>query len=186
MTDNTAEPGSSLSTELIRALAYPGEGLDAARLRLQTGPLVKLTTGQVSAFANVGEPLDLARRRLEGELRKATTLSSLAGMIESQEAEKVQAEEAGMPALRRLLQVAGSDTGQARICGLFLLSLYDGARYPFNLRDMRGLDKSLHDDCLAVLQLDHAPDVEIHERVGDGQYTWGRMIVRWGAQEPEG
>lgn len=140
---------------------------------------VEMTTSQVSMQALPGESLDMARQRLEKQRSKAATISDLAVMIENQEADMNQAEAHGAPALMRLMKVASSDTGQAGICALFLLGLYDGARYPFNLRELRGLDASLHEDCLAVLQMDYAPHVDIHEHFENDQAVWDFLVSRW-------
>jgi hypothetical protein len=59
------------------------------------------------------------------------------------------------------------DTGQAATVRRFLLGL--GYRFPFNLITLRGLDKELFDDCLAVLKLDaRATRQEMHHYVDNG------------------
>lgn len=62
----------------------------------------------------------------------------------------------GEAALRRLLPVAQRDTGQSSVIARFLLNLYNGDRFPFDLTDLRRLDYELFDDCLAVLKMDAA------------------------------
>lgn len=56
-------------------------------------------------------------------------------------------------AARRLWAHAHSDASTARHTGAFLLSLYDGSRYPVSLSSLRVLDGNLYRDCLAVLEL---------------------------------
>jgi hypothetical protein len=77
--------------------------------------------------------------------------------------------EAGIPALVRLAEIAEVDTGQAATVRCFLLGLYNGYRFPFNLITLRGLDKALFDDCLAVLKLDaRATRKEVHQYLENG------------------
>lgn len=71
-------------------------------------------------------------------------------------------------ALRRLYDAAANDTGQSVVIGNFLLGLYNGKAYPFNLTKLRRLDTSLHNDCLAALQLDHQPLLDVHEYFENG------------------
>lgn len=86
----------------------------------------------------------------------------------------------GMPALRRLMKVALDDTGQSRVVGCFLLGLYNGPDYPFQLTDLRSLDMALHIDCLAVLAMDWTPVHEIHELVPHGTQIFRELVQRWG------
>lgn len=82
--------------------------------------------------------------------------------------DRADAHEHGLPALRRLAEVARGGSGQAHIVGRFLLGLYNGADLPFDLNQLRGLDLKLHQDCLAVLRLDYHPAREVHEYLEDG------------------
>lgn len=92
------------------------------------------------------------------------------------ETERKAATEAGLPALERLAKVAGRDTGQAETVRLFMLCLYNGYAFPFNLTKLRGLDKSLFDDCLLVLTLDaRVTAQEIHLYFSNG----GELFERW-------
>jgi hypothetical protein len=56
--------------------------------------------------------------------------------------------------------------GQARYVGRFLVGLYNGQRFPFDLTDLRCLDTSLFMDCLHVLIMDYQPKEEIHLVIG--------------------
>jgi len=90
--------------------------------------------------------------------------------------ERQAATEAGIPALMRLADVAERDSGQAETVRLFLLGLYNGYRFPFNLVRLRGLDKALFVDCMAVLTLDaRATAQEVHQYLDDG----GERFERW-------
>ena len=73
-----------------------------------------------------------------------------------------------IPALKRLITVARRDTGQSSIVGRFLLGLYNGYDYPFNLNELRGLDENLFQDCIEVLIMNTEALCEIHEYILDG------------------
>ncbi|MET1080285.1 MAG: hypothetical protein ABWY06_19915 [Pseudomonas sp.] len=88
--------------------------------------------------------------------------------------------DAGLVALGRLTAVAQRDSGQSRVVGRFLLGLYNGRTYPFNLVELRGLDCQLFDDCLAVLRLDNEPAMEVHEYLANGETIWSDLRQRWG------
>jgi hypothetical protein len=96
--------------------------------------------------------------------------------IRELDAERQAVTEAGIPALIRLAAIAERDTGQANTVRSFLLGLYNGHRFPFNLTRLRGLDKSLFDDCMAVLTLDARATVkEVHRYLDNG----GERFERW-------
>lgn len=98
------------------------------------------------------------------------------------DAERETVTAAGLPALNRLRAVADRDTGQAGTVRAFLLGLYNGHRFPFNLTRLRGLDKALYDDCLAVLALDaRVTAQEIHHYLDDGEDCFQRL-AQGGAQ----
>ncbi|MDH0373916.1 hypothetical protein N7402_00780 [Pseudomonas aeruginosa] len=99
--------------------------------------------------------------------------------IAAEEAERPRIRAAGIEALHRLLPVAQRCTGQSRIVGRFLLSLYNGSAFPFSLTDLRGLDSALWDDCLAVLRLDRRPEQEVHEYIENGDQIWSHLKRAW-------
>lgn len=86
----------------------------------------------------------------------------------------------GIAALHRLVKAATGDTGQSGVVGRFLLGLYNGQAFRFDLTDLRRLDPALHDDCLAVLRMDHAPVQEVHLYLKNGELIWRRLIDMWG------
>ncbi|WFP51228.1 hypothetical protein PL263_04185 [Methylomonas sp. EFPC3] len=91
------------------------------------------------------------------------------------DAERETVTAAGLPALTRLVAIADRDTGQAGTVRAFLLGLYNGYRFPFNLTKLRGLDKDLFDDCQAVLALDaRATAQEIHCYLDNGDAIFQR------------
>lgn len=86
----------------------------------------------------------------------------------------------GLPALCRLVIVAQRNSGQSGVVARFLLGLYDGRTYPFNLTELRGLDQELHSDCMAVLIMDWSPEREVHEMIEGGHHIFQSLIAQWG------
>ena len=99
--------------------------------------------------------------------------------LEKFEAARPAIRKAGVEALARLVPVAQRDTGQSAVIGRFLLGLYNGRDYPLVLTSLRGLDTTLFDDCLAVLQLDYSPEQEVHTYLPDGDAIWEQLIGSW-------
>ncbi|AXV99238.1 hypothetical protein CJO80_27180 (plasmid) [Ralstonia solanacearum] len=93
---------------------------------------------------------------------------------------RAQDRDAGLDSLAYLLTVAERDSGQSGIVARFLVGLYNGTDYPFNLTELRTLDEDLFEHCLAVLRLDNTPAVEVNEYFPDGQARWRRLIKQWG------
>lgn len=120
-----------------------------------------------------------------GEIRPNTTqkpddLSSFLDQIAAFDIERQSVTAAGIPALERLVIVANRDSGQAATVRRFLLGLYNGYRFPFNLVTLRGLDKDLFDDCMAVLTLDaRATAKEVHQYLDNG----GERFESWASDE---
>lgn len=92
----------------------------------------------------------------------------------------------GEAALRRLLPVAQSDTGQSSVIARFLLNLYNGERFPFDLTDLRRLDYGLFDDCISVLRMDSQPLKEVHRYFDDGSAVWEALAKDWGFKDYAG
>lgn len=85
----------------------------------------------------------------------------------------------GINALARLVPVAQRDTGQSGVVARFLLGLYNGPAYPFNLTELRRLDVGLFDDCIAVLRLDNSPEQEVHTYLPNGDAIWQELRRNW-------
>lgn len=89
--------------------------------------------------------------------------------------------DSGVPALHRLVDVAKRDTGQSETIRAFLLGLYNGYTFPFNLVSLRSIDKALFDDCMVVLALDARATVkEIHLYIDSGSELfkqWARLAI---------
>lgn len=98
--------------------------------------------------------------------------------IEDYAGMKSKCSEEGLPALKRLYQVAHNDTGQAVRVRLFLLGLYNGDSFPFNLTNLRGLDADLKLDCFKVLALDSfATQKEIHQYFDEMPKTFKEWAI---------
>ena len=106
-------------------------------------------------------------------------LDTFINQIQAFDRERESALESGVPALQRLAEVAQKDTGQAVTVRRFLLGLYNGHCFPFDLTRLRGLDRDLYDDCMAVINLDARATIkEIHqyfENGGELFETWAKM-----------
>ena len=93
-------------------------------------------------------------------------------------------EESGFEALQRLYEVACRDTGQARKVAAFLLGLYNGDRFPFDLTDLRGLDDDLFVDCMVVLRMDaRLTRKEVHNYFTQGGPKFERLAADWQMQD---
>lgn len=108
-------------------------------------------------------------------------LAALLAELDQHNAERPLVRATGVQALQRLVPVAQGLTGQSNIVARFLLSLYNGAAYPFALTDLRHLTPTLYQDCLAVLNLDHHPEQEVHTYVHDGDAIWENFKPVWRA-----
>jgi hypothetical protein len=86
-------------------------------------------------------------------------------------------ERRGIPALARLIKIAHGDTGQCGRVRRFLLGLYNGGTFPFDLTDLRAVDRAIQEDALAVLAMDMTPRVEVHHRIPGKS----EIIATWAA-----
>lgn len=85
----------------------------------------------------------------------------------------------GEAALRRLLPIAQGNTGQCRHVAAFLLGLYNGTRFPFDLTDLRCVDGEIFDDCMAVLQMEAQPAREVHTYFDNGSQVFEQLAQDW-------
>ena len=97
-----------------------------------------------------------------------------------------QVRAAGAEALTRLLPVALRDSGQSRVIARFLLNLYNGNRFPFDMTDFRRLDHNLFVDCMTVLHMDCIPEREVHQYFEHGDRLWEQMVKDWGFKDYQG
>ena len=93
---------------------------------------------------------------------------------------------AGVEPLARLLVVARRDTGQSQVIARFLLNLYNGNRFPFDMTDFRRLDHDVFIDCMSVLQMDYMPSQEVHMYFKRGSEIWERLGTDWGFRDFQG
>ncbi|MDP9897385.1 hypothetical protein J2W32_006458 [Variovorax boronicumulans] len=90
----------------------------------------------------------------------------------------------GVAALQRLFAVAHRDSGQCRYIARFLLGLYNGTRFPFDLTDLRAIDDALFDDCVAVLRMDaRLTRQEVHKYFDNGQQDFEQLARDWGVED---
>lgn len=59
-----------------------------------------------------------------------------------------------LDASNRLWRLANQDTIEGKIVAKFLLAVYDGNRFPFNLNNFKLLSSKVYDDCILILHLD--------------------------------
>ena len=86
-------------------------------------------------------------------------------------------------ALVRLLEIAQRGAGQSRVVAHFLMGLYNGQRFKFDLTDFRLLDESVFDDCLLVLVMDQRPVSEVHTYFENGGKVWEQMARDWNIRD---
>jgi hypothetical protein len=89
---------------------------------------------------------------------------------------------AGEAALKRIFKNAEErPSGGTRVLAHFLLSIYNGQRFPFPLGDFGALDRNNFRDCMAVLQA-FFPGIqkqEIHEYFEDGGNRFEALAERY-------
>lgn len=109
------------------------------------------------------------------------SLESLAFLdrVRQQRQQQAARIEKGVPALQRLLALAEQDSGGSRVAAGLLLGLYNGARFPFDLTDLRVLDDANHADAMAVIVMDHHCEREVHRYFVDGSERFERLAKRW-------
>lgn len=90
------------------------------------------------------------------------------------------AHDSGVPALKRLYEFSQGSSKESNIVGLFLMSLYDGRRFPFNLQLLKELSPSNLTACIAVIHLEYNARQEIYEylalSIKDFEYNAYRLL----------
>lgn len=89
----------------------------------------------------------------------------------------------GEAALHRLYDIAQGHSGQCRHVAAFLLGLYHGGRFRFDLTDLRCVDYPVFNDCIAVLKMDQQPKKEVHIYFENGGEKFEAMARRWGVKD---
>lgn len=93
--------------------------------------------------------------------------------------------DAGLPALKRLFDIAHGHSGQCRKVAAFLLSLYNGQRFPFDLTDCRTVDAEIFDDMLLVLRMDSRLRAEVHTYFPNGGQAFEALADNWNLHKQE-
>lgn len=122
----------------------------------------------------------------EAQARARSVMEARRREVDERQAELPAVRMEGEAALRRLLPIAQRDTGQSSVVARFLLNLYNGERFPFDMTDMRRLDFDLFDDCVAVLKMDFQPAKEVHHYFDDGGKIWEALAKDWGFMDYAG
>lgn len=92
----------------------------------------------------------------------------------------------GAAALQRLFTVANRESGQCRYIAHFLLGLYNGQRFPFDLTDLRAIDNDLFEDCVAVLRMDaRITRQEVHLYFENGGKRFEQLAQDWNIEDME-
>lgn len=86
----------------------------------------------------------------------------------------------GAEALRRLMPVALRDTNQSTHVAGFLLNLYNGERFHFDLDELGSIDHVLILDCISVLMMNVVPGPEIHEYFENGNRVFEGLAKNHG------
>ena len=82
--------------------------------------------------------------------------------------------------MKRLYTHACGNTGQCKPVAAFLLGLYNGPRFPFDLTELRRLDEGLFDDCMLLLRMDaRLTRQEIHQYLEDGGRKLEQLARDW-------
>lgn len=92
----------------------------------------------------------------------------------------------GVTALHQLFAVAKRDSGQCRYIAGFLLGLYNGRRFPFDLTDLRAIDDDLFEACMVVLRMDaRVTRQEIHLYFENGGRQFEDLAAAWNLEDVE-
>lgn len=89
----------------------------------------------------------------------------------------------GREALVRLMRIAQGDSGQCKRVAGFLLGLYNGNRFKYDMTDLRGLDLEIFEDCIAVLRMDFICTREVHCYFENGGQLFERLAKDWGIRD---
>lgn len=77
-------------------------------------------------------------------------------------------------------------TGQAGRLVRFIAGCYNGAAYPFDLTDLRGLDTALANACLDYLNYDRLAIREVHHHLPGGDAVLHRWLREYGIEPASG
>ena len=91
--------------------------------------------------------------------------------------ERAAKHEAHKQALIKVMKMALDDCGGSRVCRDFLLSLYNGHAYPFNMKGMCNLDGGLYAACITIMNINCRPNppFEIHNWFTNGNEVFDKL-----------
>ena len=123
---------------------------------------------------------------LKSEQSNTSTEEEIARILGLEKPRRNALEE-GVPALQRLINIAESDCcdygRQVDHVRLFLLGLYNGALYPFELHRICGQHPEVIDDCQAVLNLYwRCRNKDIDDYIPDSREKWQRWDLEMKAE----
>ena len=139
-------------------------------------------TGHITEEADGARRYVLQVPKAAVPIAQACVEDLMAGRYQRQIAAEQDVVSAGVAALHRLLErvQAHWHTGQSRRMVAFLAGLYNGGDYPFDLTELRALDRDIAQDCLALLALDSRGAREVHRYIENGEAVWPAMIEDYG------
>jgi hypothetical protein len=137
---------------------------------------------QESAQADGGRRYVLQVPQASIPIAQACLQDLIQGRYQREVAAEQDVASAGVAALHRLLDRVKQHwhTGQSRRIVAFLAGLYNGQDYPFDLTDLRAVDRDIAEDCLALLALDTRGVQEVHRYIDNGGAVWEAMIEDYG------
>lgn len=92
----------------------------------------------------------------------------------------------GVTALQRLFATSHGASEQCRCIARFLLGLYHGQRFPFDLTDLRAIDDAMFEDCMAVLRMDaRVTRQEVHLYIEDEGRGFEQLASIWAVDDME-
>lgn len=90
----------------------------------------------------------------------------------------------GLAALQRLYKKASGNTNQCRYIASFLLGLYNGVRFPFDMTDLRAIEGELFEDCMTVLRMDaRITRQEVHLYFTEGSEKFEALAKDWNLED---
>jgi hypothetical protein len=131
----------------------------------------------------MGEPIRMPLRKTERTPEVDAAFAKLFAEREARAAARPSILTEGEAALRRLFDIAQGQSGQCRHVAAFLLGLYHGGRFRFDLTDLRCVDHAIFEDCMAVLKMDAQPKQEVHCYFPNGGKKFEEMAKRWGVKD---
>jgi hypothetical protein len=89
-------------------------------------------------------------------------------------------EQTGVEALRRLFKIAKGNSAQCGRVARFLLGLYNGSRFPFELTQLRSVEEAVLEDAVRVLRMDASlVGREVQEYLANGGPEFEKLIETW-------